>query len=561
MKEQLGGGGGGEVPNRRHYTDQSVVKDYVQLPRRQIILTMTGVMLAIFLATLSQTSLATVIPNIIADLGGFDHYTWVSTAYMVTFTVVTPIVGRLIDIYGYKVFFIFGIAIFMLGSLAVGLSQSMIELIAFRSVQGIGGGIIVTSGFVTIANLFPPEKRAKFHGLLGSVYGAASLIGPTMGGVITDAFSWNWIFLMNIPAGIPVLLIGMNFPAIISEVEDRKLDYLGMFTLILAVMPILLALSFGGSQYEWGSPQVLGFLLFGLAMAMAFLVVESRCESPIMPLEIYGKRIVVVSVIVTFCVGFGLYGTVIFIPLFLQGVLGVSAIISGSFLTSMMLGIVFGGIISGQLLSRASGHGHYRIQSLISMSVMAVSMYLITTMDKDTSFILVAGYIATMGFGLGITINTLTVIVQNSVNFVGVATSALQFYRLLGGTLGLAVLGVVMTNRFSSKIDWVISDSVMLSPGRLETIKDNPKILINPDEMNALRAELGEMDFKGIQLANHIFDSLKYALSEAIGDVFSVCAVLIALSLGVVLFLRTTVSTTCVQPSKNISNKSSRGTG
>ncbi len=524
----------------RDTASQSVARDFIQLPRRQVILTMVGLLMAMFLAALDQTIVSTAMPRIIADLGGFDRYTWVTTAYLVASTVAVPIVGRLTDIYGRKIFFIGGISVFILGSVLAGMSDSMTQLIAFRAIQGLGGGVIMANSFVAIADLFPPEERGKFQGFLGVVFGMSSVIGPTLGGFITDNFSWSWIFLINVPVGVPVLLlIAWLFPKITPEVESRKLDYAGMVTLILAVTPILLALSWGGVQYAWASPQVLGFLAFGLAMGVAFIVIESKTDSPIMPLEIYRNRMVAVSLIATFLTGFGMFGAIIFIPLFFQGVLGASATSSGSFLTPMMLGIVFGATLSGQLLSRTGGH--YRIQAVIGTGLMLLGAILISTMNPETNFPRAVGYIIVLGVGLGTTFPTFTLSVQNSVPFrlMGISTSALQFYRSIGGMLGLAVLGSVMAGRFASKLEDTVPENVtaVLPPGQLDAIKDNPQALIDPSAVDRLRGGLTQAGPDGAQMVETLLGSLKSALAGAISDVFVVSAAVLALSLVVSLFL------------------------
>jgi len=516
--------------------------DFVSLPRRQLLVALTGVLLAMLLAALSQTIVATAMPRIITDLGGFDRYTWASTAYLVASAVAIPIVGRLSDLYGRRLFFLLGITIFMIGSVPTGLSQTMTQLIAFRAIQGIGGGIIMTTSLVAIADLFPPQERGKFQGLIGLVYGIASVIGPTLGGFITDTLSWNWIFLFNVPAGIPVLLlIARTFPRIRPEVEKRSLDYPGMATLILAIVPILLALSWGGVQYEWGSPQTIGFLAFGLAMAAAFVAIESRSDSPLMPLDVYRNRTMAVSVAVMFLSGLALYSSIMFVPLFFQGVLGASATGSGSFLMPMMLAIVFGAVLSGILLRRT---GRYRIQALFSTGLMTTGMFLLsTTMDERSSFAGTVGSIVVMGLGLGGTLPVFTAAAQNSIpfRFRGFATSLLLFYRLMGGMMGLAVLGVVLTTRFSQRLEVMLSDTVRaaLLPDRLDAIKTNPRVLFDPSTTDTFRAEFTEAGADGVRMADLLLNSLNSALAGAVGDTLTAGAVAVALSVVAVMFLGT----------------------
>ena len=357
------------------------------------------------------------------------------------------------------------------------MSQSMTQLIVARAIKGIGGGIIIAASFIAVADLSPPSKRGRLQGLIGVVYGMSSVIGATLAGFITDSFSWHWIFLMNVPAGIPVLwLIARRFPRISPEVESRTLDYPGMLTLILAVVPILLALSWGGVQYDWSSPQVTGCLIFGLALAATFVVIESTSDSPIMPLEIDRNRTVAVAALVSFLTGFGLYVTIIFTPLFLQGVQGTSVTRSRGFLAPMVLGIVFGSILAGLLLARS--RKRYRIQAVVNTAAMALGMYLISTLNEATGFTQGVIYIVITGLRLGGSLAALNLAVQNSVpcRFVGVATSALRFYRLISGTLGLAVLGTVLPTRFSSRLDETITDRVRaaLPEGQLDAVRNNP---------------------------------------------------------------------------------------
>ena len=273
---------------------------FTPLPRRQVVLTMAGVMLALFLASLDQTIVATAMPRIISDLEGFDRFTWVSTSYLVASTAVVPIVGRLGDMYGRKWFYIAGIAVFLVGSVLAGLSQSMTQLIVFRGVQGIGGGAMMASAVIAIGDLFPPAERGKYQGVLGAVFAVSSIIGPTLGGFVTDQLSWHWIFFINLPLGIPVLaLFVLYFPQVVRSKTKHRLDYLGMSALVLTVVPLLLALSWGGVQYEWVSGQVLGLLVFASAMALVFVAIEQRATEPIMPLWIFRDPTVSVCLVLS----------------------------------------------------------------------------------------------------------------------------------------------------------------------------------------------------------------------------------------------------------------------
>ena len=522
-------------------TDQSVARGSMQLSGRQLLLTVTGVMMAMFLAALSQINIATAMPRIVADLGGFDRYTWASTAYLVASTIAIPIAGRLADLFGRRLFFILGLSIFMIGSIPAGLSQSMNQLIAFRAIMGVGGGILMANSFAAVADLFPPGERGKYIGLIGLVYGMSSVIGPPVAGFITDTFSWNWVFLMNVPAGIPVLwLLARTFPPIAPKVEKRRLDYPGMATLALAVASLMIALSLGGVYFQWGSLQVSGLLGFGVAMAAIFLVIESKSDSPIMPLEIYRNRAVAVSMIITVLTGFGLHSTALFTLLFFQGVLGSTATGSGGLLCPMMLAMVFGAIVSGRRLSRTGGG--YRRQALISSGAMAAGIYLISTMNENTGFAQAVAYVSLTGLGLGGAMSTSNLAVQNSVPFrlVGSATSALQFSRLFSSTLGLAVSGVVLTASFSSRLEETVSESVRaaLGQGQFEAVKQNPRALVDPSAIDALRAGFAEKGLDGFQMADTFLGALSSSLVGALGDAFTLSALVVALSVGVALFLR-----------------------
>ena len=528
----------------RGNTDQRTAEhdgDVVGLPRKQFMLAMACVTLAMFLGALGQTIVATALPRIVADVGGLDRYVWVATAYMVAATAVAPIAGGLGDLYGRKPLFIAGLIVFIAGSALLGMSRSMNEIIAYRALQGIGGGLIMTCSLVAVADLIPPEQRGKYQGLLAGVYGVASIVGPVVGGFITDHFSWNGIFLLNVPIAFAILLlIVWVFPSAGTGGANRKLDYLGMVLLVLALVSLLLALSFGGAQYDWDSPECLGLLAFGLAMAVVFICVELRAQNPIMPLRMYAGRTMTLSMSMVLLTGFALYGCLLFLPLFFQGILGVSAATSGNLLVPMLPAIVLGAILSGQLLSRAGEH--YRLHVLCSTALTTVGMYLISTMSKATDVILIETYLVITGLGLGATLATITVAVQNSVPFglVGAATAANQFWRSVGGMMGLAVVGAVMTSSFSSKLETIVSgkSASSLPEGWLESVRENPKELLDPTAGDSLRGELAEAGPVGVQKADKILDSLQAVLAGALTDVFTVLVIASGLSFGAALLFR-----------------------
>ena len=330
--------------------------DDFALPRRQVALSLLCVGSAMFLAALSQTVLASIMAPMVADLGGFDRYTWPSTSYLVAATVAYPIVGRLSDIYGRRPFLIAGIVTFIAGSALVGLSTSMNQVIGFRLVQGIGGGIIMTCSYVSIADLFRPEDRGKFLGILGALYAVATVVGPVMGAFVAEWLTWHWVFLIIALAGVPTLALTVRFyPRPNSLPMQRELDYMGMAALVLAVTPVALALSSIGVLYAWDARETIGLLAFGAAMAALFVVIESRSGSPIMPLGVYRHRAVAVAVIVTLMTSVSLHGFVLFLPLYFHAALGVSVTQAGTMLAPMLLGMVLGAILAGQLLSRPGG--------------------------------------------------------------------------------------------------------------------------------------------------------------------------------------------------------------
>ena len=517
------------------------VGSYTPLPRRQVVLTMGGLMLALFLASLDQTVVSTAMPRIIADLGGFDRFTWVTTAYLVASTTTVPIVGRLSDLYGRKVFFLSGIVVFLVGSVLAGVSQSMNQLIVFRAIQGIGGGSMMALSFTTVGDLFPPAERGKYQGVVAAVFGLSSVIGPTLGGFITDNLSWNWIFYVNVPLGLPVIALFIRFfPNTRPERRTVRLDYAGMALLVLVIVPLLIGLSLGGVQYDWMSLQIVGILVFAVVMTVTFVMVERRAEDPIMPLSIYANPVVRISLVAVFITGFAMFGSIIFIPLFFQGVLGASATSSGSFLTPMMMSMVVAAALSGQALSRLGGH--YRLQGLIGIAIMTGGIVLTSRMTPETSFGQAVASIMVTGLGLGMTFPSFTIAVQNAspAGQLGAVTSATQFYRSIGGALGLAVLGSLMANRFAAGLRDSLPPALRqaLPQDQLARMEENPQALVNPEALEALRVGFAERGPQGEAILAELIATLQETLASAISSVFVVVAVALGIAFVVTIFLR-----------------------
>jgi EmrB/QacA subfamily drug resistance transporter len=500
------------------------------LPRKQVALTLAGVMLAMFLSSLDQTVVGTAMPRIISDLGGFSQYTWVTSAYIITSAVTIPITGKLIDMFGRKPFYISGLVIFIIASVLCGLSSSMLQIIIFRGLQGIGAGVIMAINFTIIGDLFPPAERGKYQGYMSGVFGLSSIIGPTLGGFITDTFSWNWVFFINVPLGIAVIILFIIFfPNIKPDTLKHRVDYPGLSSLILAVVPAMLALSWGGVEYPWGSQQIIGMFAFAAVMLAIFIFIESRSPEPIIPLSLFNNRIVAASEVVIFITGMAMFGGIIFVPLFFQGVLGLTATTSGSFLTPMMLGMVVGSFVSGQVLARAGGH--YRILGAAGIAIMATGLALLSVMTIETSYGTAVRNIVITGFGLGVTMPLYVIAIQNAVPYkiLGVATSSGAFFRSLGGSVGLAIFGSIMNNRFAGELTAKIPDTVkaIIGPEQLETLSHNPQALLNPEAQAQLRIILEQTGPQGSALFQQTLSALRQSLEAALSQVFLIGALVL----------------------------------
>ena len=395
-----------------------------------------AIMLGLFLAALDQTIVGPILPRVVGDLNGAELYTWVVTAYLLTSTVTVPIYGKLSDLFGRKPLLMIGIGLFLLGSFLSSLSQEMWQLILFRGIQGLGAGSLFPIALAVIGDLFTPAERGKYQGLFGAVFGIAFLVGPGLGGFLTDNWSWHWVFLVNIPIGLAALfVIGRLLPTVRRPDAARNIDYWGVATFSAGLVPILLGLT-NAQNGDWGSPGVWGLILLGVAFLAVFIWVESRAPEPMIPLGLFRIPSFTLSMVAVFAAMFGFFGVVVFLPLWFQVVQGSSATASGYNLLPFLFGLIFASVVSGQLVSRT---GHYRLLVVVSLALATIGLVLFTNLRADTPSPILWFWMLVMGLGIGPTMAVFTIIVQNAVPFskLGAATADLTLFRQVGGTVGL----------------------------------------------------------------------------------------------------------------------------
>ena len=528
-------------------SNEPAAESFSELPSRTRTFVLAGLMLGLLLGALDQTIVGTAMPRIIANLGGLDRYAWVVTAYLVTSTISVPIVGKLGDQFGRKWFYVIGIGIFLVGSALAGtsgewgrlplLGDGMNQLVIFRALQGLGAGIMQANSFAIISDLFPPAQRGKLQGLFGAVFGLSSVIGPTIGGYITDNLDWRWVFYVNLPVGILALaVLVLTMPVIRASNVKSTIDYLGAATLTAALVPLLLGFTWAGQQYAWTSPQVLTALGLAAVMTLAFVGIELRAAEPILPLDLFKDRTFTVSSLVVFGTGFGMFGTILYIPLFIQGVIGTSATQSGQVLIPMMVALILSSIVGGQIISRT---GHYRVPALAGMVLMAGGMLLLSRQDVHTTSLQAIRNMIVMGLGLGVTMPVFTIAVQNAapLNRLGVVTSGVQFFRSIGGTVGTAIMGTFLNSHLTSALAQHVPAQAqqVLAQGPTHG-QVSAQALITPQAMTALQKAFAQVP-GGDRLFAQFVEAIKVSLAGAIAEVFLVGLLVVAAAAVVCLFL------------------------
>lgn len=463
-------------------------------PNLKLIL--TGLLLGLLLASLDQTIMSTAMPTIVKDLGGLSLYSWVFSVYMLTSTTSMPIFGKLADLYGRKRIYLIGMGLFMAGSALCGLAGNMTELIIFRGIQGIGGGALMPIAMTIIGDIVTPEKRGKMQGLFGGVFALSSIIGPAIGGFIVEYATWNWIFYINLPFGIAAMLIMSYALKESRSSEKRSIDWLGAIALSGSIISLLLALVLGGgsgeggegtAHYAWSSPQIVGLFAISAALLAAFIRIELKAKEPILPLQLFKNRVIAISYLTGFLMSAAMFGAITYIPLFVQGVIGVNPSMAGYILTPLMLSVFVAAMIGGRLLNKVS----YRAIIATSMAVIALGFGLLSQMDVHTSNATIIAYMIIAGLGMGPLMPTLNTAVQTEVGWElrGVATSSVQFFRSIGGTIGVSVMGALMAGRMTSGLSG-IGDTLPQVPAEQLRHLANPRVLLDPAALASTPREL-----------------------------------------------------------------------
>ena len=503
-----------------------------------------AILLGLFLAALDQTIVAVALPTIVTELGGQSLLTWTITIYLLTSTITVPFYGKLSDLYGRKPLLMIGITLFLAGSVLSGLSQDMTQLIIFRGVQGLGAGALFPISLAVIGDLFTPAERGKYQGLFGAVFGLSSIIGPLLGGFLTEQVSWHWIFFVNLPIGVVALaVIWRLLPTVKRSDATRNLDYLGAGVFTVAVGALLIGLT-NKQSMDWATFEVGGLILIGLALGAVFVFVESRAKEPIVPLGLWRDRTYATSIIATFLISFGFFGAAVFLPQWFQFVQGATPTNSGLYSLALLAGLILGSVGSGLIVSRT---GRYKAVILIGLAVMAVGLVLMSNLRADTELPILWVWMFITGIGIGPTLAVFTIVVQNAVPMraLGVATSNLTFFRQIGGSVGLALLGTVFATRLTDEIaPQMVAAGV--PPQVVSQFADQPGggsamdlLRVGGDLGQTLLAQVPEQLRPLVEpLIPNIVFGINQAFSLAVDEVFLIGAATTVLALLVAAFMR-----------------------
>ncbi|MEJ2287587.1 MAG: MDR family MFS transporter [Deinococcales bacterium] len=498
-----------------------------------------AVLLTMFFSSLDQTVVSTAIPTIVSELHGFSIYAWLVTAYMMASAVTVPLYGKLSDMYGRKPFFVFGLSVFALGSILSGQSQTMLELILFRGLQGIGAGAMLTMPRATIGDIFNPRERGQWMGVIGAVFGLASVIGPTLGGWITDSIGWRWIFYINLPVAA-LAIAGVVFALPSVRVEARlKLDWRGSLLLVVGLVPILLGFTWAGGRLAWTSPELIGLFLVGLVFLVLFGVNETRAENPILEPSLFRNGIFNTTLLIALFITMAMFGALIFLPLFVQGALEYSAASSGYILTPMMLSLVAASMVGGQIVTRT---GRYKVLAVVGAVLLVTGLVLFTRMDLHTTWVGVVRNMIVFGLGLGTLLPQLNTVVLNVFPYriMGAVSATQQFVRSLGGVIAAPILGTVLARSVDARLaqDMPAQLRQAMAAGGVGVQQLDPQQLLSAQAQQAIRSRFDAFGAQGDTLYRQFLDAVHRALAGGTRELFTIALVFGLLALVATLFLR-----------------------
>ena len=490
------------------------------LSHRQILVVMGGLMVGMFLSALDQSIVGTALPRITSDLGGLDKLSWVVTAYLLTATASTPLWGKISDLYGRRLLFQVAIVTFLVGSLLAGFSRNIEELIAFRAIQGLGGGGLMALAMATIGDVVPPRERGRYQGYFAAVFGTSSVLGPVLGGWFADGPGWEWIFFINIPIGIAALVITSAALKIPHVRRNHSIDYLGAAVVVASVTSILLYTAWAGPDLGWGDSTSLTLLIGGLMLAVAFVFVELRATEPIIPMRLFRNSIFSIANLFGFLIGIAMFGSMIFIPIYLQVVDGMSPTRSGLAMVPMVVGIFTTSITAGHLMTR---NGRYKIFPILGSGTVVVALLMLSSLDATTPYWFAGLSMYVMGAGLGFTMQVLITVVQNSVDRsdMGVATSSVAFFRQMGGSFGTALFGAILSSRLAVHMAEAVDD---LPPGEMPPSGNVDALTSDVQAINALPEPLHGL--------------VTGAFSASLSEMFLTAVPLVLVALAVAFFLK-----------------------
>jgi len=504
-------------------------------------LALAAVMVTMFFSSLDQTVVTTALPTIIGELKGLASYAWVFTAYMMTAAITVPIYGKLSDVYGRKPFYLFGLAVFVAGSALAGFSRSMEWLIAARALQGIGGGGMMSMPRATVGDIFNPKERGNWIGLLNAVFGLAAIVGPYLGGWLTDTLGWRWIFYINLPVAVLAFIaVAFALPNVRTATKHH-IDWFGSATLMAGLIPILLGFTWAGSKYGWGSPEILALFAAGAVVIIAFIFVEKRAAEPILSPTLFKNRIFTTTVLMSFFLSVGMYAGLMFLPIFVQGVVGLSATNSGAVLTPMMISFIIGSTIGGILVSRL---GRYKLQAIIGSVVMLIGVFLLQRMDVMATWGLVVRNMLVVGLAMGAVMPLANVVIQNAFPYsqMGVVNSTQQFVTSLGGIIASPIFGTILSNTFNTALKKELPTQLVAAmdkmPENIRSVFSNPQALIDAKAQNALKLMFAKYGSVGDTLYTQFIQAIKSSLAQGVQRLFLFGLIFAGLTLVSALLLK-----------------------